>query len=68
MEPIEFRVEEGTVTFVEELGLDPSELARELFVAEVRRLRAQERHERLTEADIRLPRPAAEIVREDRRR
>lgn len=65
---VQFREDESKIAFVRELGVNPNELARELFEKEVRRLRAKERHDELTQAAIHLPRPAAEIVREDRDR
>lgn len=65
---VQFREDEETIAFVEDLGLNPNELARELFEKEVRRLRAERRHERLEEAEISLPRSAADLVREDRER
>lgn len=63
---VQFREDEETLAFVEELGVNPNRLARRLFQQEVRRLRAEERHERLSEIGIRLPQSAAELVREDR--
>lgn len=65
---IQFHEDEETLAFVESLGLDPDALARRAFQREVRRLRAEKRHQRLEEAQIRLPRSAAEVVREDRDR
>lgn len=63
---VQFREDEGTLAFVRDLGLNPNQVAREAFEAEVRRLRAQHRHEKLQAAGIELPRPAAEMIREDR--
>lgn len=65
---IQFHEDEETLSFVESLGLDPDDLARRALQREVRRLRAEKRHQRLEEARIRLPRSAAGIVREDRQR
>lgn len=68
MERIDFPQDEETIVFVEGLGLDPDDLAKRLFEAEVHRLKAERRHERLEEAGITLPRSAADIVREERGR
>lgn len=65
---MQFREDEDVVAFVQEQGLNPNELARRLFEAEVRRMRARDRMDRLRERDIRLPRRAAEAIREDRER
>lgn len=65
---IQFHEDEEALAFVESLGLDPDDLARRVFQREVRRLRAEKRHQLLEEAQIRLPHSAAEIVREGRQR
>lgn len=63
---VQFREDEEVLAFLESKGVNPNELARDLLEAEVRRMRAADRMERLRARRVRLPRPAAEIVREDR--
>lgn len=63
---VQFREDEDILSFVESQGLNPNELARRLFEAEVRRLRAEARMDRLQDRDIELPRRTAEAIREDR--
>lgn len=63
---VQFREDEEVLAFLESKGVNPNELARDLLEAEVQRMRAADRMERLRARRVRLPRPAAEIVREDR--
>lgn len=63
---VQFREDEEVLAFLESKGVNPNELARDLLEAEVRRMRAADRMERLRARRVRLPRPAAEMVREDR--
>lgn len=63
---VQFREDEDTLAYLEARGINPNELARELLEREVRRLRATEKFARLAEMNVRLDRPAAELVREDR--
>lgn len=63
---IQFREDEDVIAFVESQGINPNMLARELFEAEVRRMRAEFRYRKIREMNIRLPRSGAEIIREER--
>lgn len=54
------------MAFVEGLGINPNELARDLFEAEVRRLKANAWLEGVRKLKVRLGGNAADIVREDR--
>lgn len=64
---VQFREDEGIIAFVEKLGLNPNEVAREAFEREVRRLKAEEKVKKLRSYTIRLaPGEAARLVREDR--
>lgn len=64
---IQFREDQEVVDFVEGRGLRPSQLAKEAFEREVRRLRAQEHARELQSLNVKLPPGFAErAVREDR--
>ncbi len=64
---VQFREDAETVAFVEKLGLNPNEVAREAFEAEVRRLRAKAKFAKLRSFNVKLaPGEAARLVREDR--
>lgn len=63
---VQFREDEEVLAYLEDHGINPNELARELLEAEVRRMRAADRARRISARNIRLPRPAADMVREDR--
>lgn len=63
---VQFREDEELLAFLESKGINPNELARDLLEAEVRRMRAADRMERLRARRVRLPRPGAKMVREDR--
>ncbi len=63
---IQFREDEDVIAFVESQGINPNMLARELFEAEVRRMRAAFRYRKIREMNIRLPRSGAEMIREER--
>lgn len=63
---VQFREDEEVISYVESMGANPNELARRLFQEEVRRLKAEEKLRRIRAANIKLPRPAAEMIREDR--
>lgn len=65
---VRFLTDDDTIAFLRSIDVDPGQLAQTLFREEVRRLKAAERHERLTEAGGRLPRSAADTVRDDRDR
>lgn len=64
---VQFREDEDVLAYVEAQGLNPNELARRLFEAEVRRMRVAEKFARLRAANIRLDTPAAELIRQARR-
>lgn len=51
---VQFREDEETLAFVTSLGLNPNEVAREAFVKEVRRLRAEAKARKLRSFGIRL--------------
>lgn len=61
---VQFREDDDTVAFVAKAGMNPNELARDLFRAEVRRMRAKAKFERLRARNIQLPASSAEIIRE----
>ena len=64
---VQFREDEDVIAYVEGLGLNPNEVAREAFEREVRRLRAEAKVKKLRSFKIRLaPGEAARLVREDR--
>lgn len=63
---VQFREDEEVVQFVESRGINPNDLAKRLFEAEVRRMRAEARLQEIRRRGIRLPRPAAEMVRDER--
>lgn len=65
---VQFREDDDVIAFVEDQGINPNDLARRLFEAEVRQMRSKERMRRLQDRGIELPRPSAEAVREDRER
>lgn len=63
---VQFREDPAKLAFFETRGLNPNEVARRLLDQEFRRLQALERFEKLQARKVRLGRPAAELVREDR--
>lgn len=64
---VQFREDEDVIAFVESLGLNPNEVAREAWAAQVRKLRTRAKHEKLRKLSIKLPPgEAARLVREDR--
>lgn len=64
---VQFREDEETLAFVASLGLNPNELAREAFVKEVRRLRAEAKARKLRSYGIRFGGvSAAQDIREMR--
>lgn len=64
---VQFREDEEVIAFIEKLGLNANEVAREAFEREVRRLKAEEKVKKLRSYKIRLaPGEAARLVREDR--
>jgi hypothetical protein len=64
---VQFRETEDVLAYVQGLGLNPNEVARAAFEAEVRRLRAKEKFDKLRSRKVRLaPGEAARLVREDR--
>lgn len=65
---IRFQADDEDTAFLKRLGKDPNEVGKRAFRRAVRRLEAQERHERVTEAGLKLPHSGAEMVREDRDR
>lgn len=64
---VQFREDEETINFLRGLGLKPSEIAREAFEREVRRLRAEQHARELEAFKVTLPPGlAARAVRESR--
>ena len=64
---VQFRESEADLAYVKARGLNPNDLARDLFQAEVRRMRAEERHARLEGMRVDMPPGGgAGMVREDR--
>ena len=64
---VQFREAEDDLAYVRARGLSPNELARDLFQAEVRRMRAEDRHARLQAMRVDMPPGGgAAMVREDR--
>ncbi len=51
---VQFREDEETLAFIASLGLNPNEVAREAFVKEVRRLRAEAKATKLRSYAIRF--------------
>lgn len=67
MTRVQFREDPAVVDWVAAQGLNPNEVARKAFEAEVRRLRAKARFERLKDFKVDLPPgTATRWVREDR--
>lgn len=65
---VQFREDAETLAYLVARGLNPNELARAAFQAEVRRLRARESWSRLRKKGIVLAERAADVVREERDR
>lgn len=63
---VQFRTSQEVLSYLRGRGVNPNDLARDLFDAEVRRLRAEDRLARLRSLGVTLPRGAGELVREDR--
>jgi hypothetical protein len=63
---VQFREDADVLAFVESQGVNPNELARELFEAEVRRMKAKRRREKLNARPIRLGFDPVAAIREDR--
>lgn len=64
---VQFRESQDTLDYLRARGVNPNDLARELFEAEVRRMRAEERHARLQQMQVHMPPGGgAAMVREDR--
>lgn len=64
---VQFRAGQETLDYLRAKGLHPNEVAKALFEAEVRRMRAEDRHARLQGMQVRMPPGGgAEMVREDR--
>ena len=63
---VQFREDPAVLAYLEKRGLNPNELARSAFEAEVRRIRAKEKFARLRARDIRLPASGASLIREIR--
>lgn len=62
---VQFREDEETLAFVTSLGLNPNEVAREAFVKEVRRLRAEAKVKKLRSFDLHLGKESsAKYIRE----
>lgn len=66
---VQFREDENVIAFVESLGLNANDVAREAFEREVRRLKAEAKVKKLRSFNIRLGgESAAKLVREERDR
>lgn len=66
---VQFREDEDVIAFVESLGLNANDVAREAFEREVRRLKAEAKVKKLRSFNIRLGgESAAKLVREERDR
>lgn len=65
-EVIQFRERKELVEKVRRRRLNPNLFAREAFEGAVRRLEAEDQLRRLARFKVRLPKPAAELIREDR--
>lgn len=66
---VQFREDPEVLRYVEARGLNPNEVAKRAFEAEVRRMKVDESWARIRAANIRLGgRSVAEDVREDRER
>jgi hypothetical protein len=64
---VQFRESQETLDYLRARGLNPNDLARDLFEAEVRRMRADDRHAKLQTMQARMPPGGgAAMVREDR--
>lgn len=65
-EVVQFREDSEALAYLRGRGVNPNEFAREAFEANLRKIRAQETAEKLSEVQADLPRPVAEIIREAR--
>lgn len=65
---IQFREDEELLAYVQSKGLNPNEVAREAFEAEVRRMKADDKYDRLAKLGLRFSKDPTESVREDRER
>lgn len=63
---VQFRADETELAYLRAKGLNPNDLARDAFRAEVRRMQAEDRHARLRSMWVQMPRPSEEMLREDR--
>lgn len=64
---VQFRASQEALDHLKAKGVNPNDVAKAAFEAEVRRMRAEERHERLREMQVRMPEGGgAGVVREDR--
>lgn len=66
MTKVQFRIDAPFVDFLQARGLNPNEVARRAFEAEVRRMRAQDAQERLRRLNVAFTGDAAALVREER--
>lgn len=67
-EKIQFREDQETLRFLEARGLNPNEVARQAFEAEVRRMKVDDKFDRLAKRKIKFTRDPTESIREDRDR
>lgn len=67
-EVVQFREDPDALAYLRDRGINPNEFAREAFEANLRRLKAEEKVERLESLQIDLPRPVVDLIREDRDR
>ena len=64
---VQFRADRETLDYLRAKGANPNEVAKALFEAEVRRMRAEDRHARLQGMRAQMPPGGgAAMVREDR--
>jgi hypothetical protein len=63
---VQFRQDEDKLKALRERGINPNEFAREAFEAMLRRLEAEEAMRELGKVKARLPKPVADLIREDR--
>jgi hypothetical protein len=63
---VQFREDGALLAYLRKRGLNPNEFAREALERAYRRLRMEEANRRLEKFAFRLPKSAAELVREDR--
>ena len=66
MTKVQFRIDGPFMDFLQGKGLNPNEVARRAFEAEVRRMRAADAQERLRKVRVSFTGDAAALVRHER--